>query len=84
MLRLGIAGTPEDVVERCNALIEHGATHLSFGPPLGADPLRAVGLLGQRVIPQLRPAVPGWRRCRLAKDRRRPIDPRPRWTLGGQ
>jgi 5,10-methylenetetrahydromethanopterin reductase len=57
MLRLGIAGTPEEVVERCNGLIEHGARHLSFGPPLGADPLRAVGLLGQRVIPQLRQRV---------------------------
>lgn len=57
MLRLGIAGTPEEVVERCNGLIEHGARHLSFGPPLGADPLRAVGLLGQRVIPQLRRRV---------------------------
>jgi 5,10-methylenetetrahydromethanopterin reductase len=54
MLLLGIAGTPEDVVERCAGLIHQGATHLSFGPPLGADPLRAVELLGQRVIPQLR------------------------------
>ena len=54
MLRLGMAGTPEDVIERCTGLIEHGATHLSFGPPLGADPVRAVDLLGRRVIPQLR------------------------------
>jgi 5,10-methylenetetrahydromethanopterin reductase len=54
MLRLGIAGTPEDVVERCRGLIEHGATHISFGPPLGAGPLRAVELLGRQVIPRLR------------------------------
>jgi 5,10-methylenetetrahydromethanopterin reductase len=54
MLRLGIAGTPGDVVERCCGLLEHGATHLSFGPPLGPDPRRAVELLGRRVIPQLR------------------------------
>ena len=54
MLRLGIAGTPEDVVNRCAPLIEQGATHLSFGPPLGPDPLRAVDLLGQGVIPELR------------------------------
>ena len=54
MLRLGIAGTPEDVVERCTPLVEQGATHLSFGPPLGPDPLRAVELLGQQVIPELR------------------------------
>ncbi len=34
MLRLGIAGTPDDVVNRCVPLIEQGATHISFGPPL--------------------------------------------------
>jgi 5,10-methylenetetrahydromethanopterin reductase len=54
MLRLGIAGTPEDVVDRCAPLVQQGATHLSFGPPLGPDPLRAVELLGQQVIPRLR------------------------------
>ena len=54
MLSLGIAGTPEDVVNRCVPLIEQGATHISFGPPLAPDPLTAVDLLGQRVIPRLR------------------------------
>jgi 5,10-methylenetetrahydromethanopterin reductase len=54
MLRLGIAGTPDDVVERCAGLVEQGATHLSFGPPLGPDPLRAVELLGRKVVPRLR------------------------------
>jgi 5,10-methylenetetrahydromethanopterin reductase len=54
MLRLGIAGTPEDVVARCRGLLEAGATHLSFGPPLGPDPRRAVALLGERVLPALR------------------------------
>jgi 5,10-methylenetetrahydromethanopterin reductase len=53
MLRLGIAGTPDDVVERCAGLVQCGATHLSFGPPLGPDPLVAVSLLGERVIPRL-------------------------------
>jgi 5,10-methylenetetrahydromethanopterin reductase len=27
--------------------------HLSFGPPLGPDPVRAVELLGRRVLPRL-------------------------------
>jgi 5,10-methylenetetrahydromethanopterin reductase len=53
MLRLGIAGTPDDVVERCKSLMANGATHLSFGPPLGPDLLRAVELLGRKVIPRL-------------------------------
>jgi 5,10-methylenetetrahydromethanopterin reductase len=58
MLRLGIAGTPGDVVKRCAPLIEHGATHLSFGPPLGPDPVQAMELLGRRVIPALRATAP--------------------------
>jgi 5,10-methylenetetrahydromethanopterin reductase len=58
MLRLGIAGTPDDVADRCGALLDHGATHLSFGPPLGPDPLAAVGLLGRHVIPRLRARAP--------------------------
>ena len=28
-----------------------GATHLSFGPPLGPDPLEALRVLGREVIP---------------------------------
>ncbi|HEY3878171.1 MAG TPA: hypothetical protein VGM12_06180, partial [Trebonia sp.] len=31
-----------------------GADHLSFGPPLGPDPVDAIGLLGERVLPALR------------------------------
>jgi len=54
MLELGMAGTPDDVTERCLWLLEQGATHLSFGPPLGPDPLHAVELLGRHVIGPLR------------------------------
>jgi 5,10-methylenetetrahydromethanopterin reductase len=54
MLALGIAGSAEDVVERCRGLVGDGARHLSFGPPLGPDPRRAVEVLGERVLPALR------------------------------
>jgi len=54
MLRLGIAGTPDDVVKRCRWLMDEGATHVSFGPPLGPDPVAAVELLGKEVLPALR------------------------------
>ncbi len=53
MLLLGIAGDETEVVERCRALQELGADHLSFGPPLGPDPLSAVRMLGERVMPAL-------------------------------
>jgi 5,10-methylenetetrahydromethanopterin reductase len=54
MLALGVAGDPPQVVARLATLIEAGARHLSFGPPLGPDPLRAVELLGRQVLPALR------------------------------
>jgi len=53
MLALGIAGGPVDVVARCQALQALGADHLSFGPPLGPDPVAAVRLLGDQVLPEL-------------------------------
>lgn len=56
MLGLGVAGTSADVAERCTALIGAGARHISFGPPLGPDPERAVATLGREVLPILRAA----------------------------
>lgn len=49
MLRIGIVGDADDVIERLEPLVAAGARHLSFGPPLGPDPLQAVQLLGQVV-----------------------------------
>jgi 5,10-methylenetetrahydromethanopterin reductase len=58
MLTLGVAGDVEDVLARCRALVRLGASHLSFGPPLGPDPVAAVRLLGERVLPALQEAAP--------------------------
>ncbi|MEZ4609932.1 MAG: hypothetical protein R2838_06740 [Caldilineaceae bacterium] len=49
MLRIGVVGTPADVIARLEPLVTAGATHLSFGPPLGPDPVAAVRLLGDVV-----------------------------------
>jgi 5,10-methylenetetrahydromethanopterin reductase len=54
MLRLGIFGDTATIVDRCRGLAEAGASHLSFGPPLGPDPVAAVVRLGRQVIPALR------------------------------
>lgn len=54
MLRIGVAGTAEEVVDRLRPLVEAGVDHVSFGPPLGPDPIAAVRLLGEKVIPALR------------------------------
>lgn len=54
MLLMGIAGDANEVTDRCLELIEQGARHISFGNPLGADPMQAIGLLGKHVLPVLR------------------------------
>jgi 5,10-methylenetetrahydromethanopterin reductase len=54
MLRIGIVGTAEDLIARLETLVAMGARHLSFGPPLGPDPLAAVEQIGQVVIPHFR------------------------------
>lgn len=54
MLAIGVVGDAEDVIARLEPLAETGVTHLSFGPPLGPDPLSAVELLGTRVLPHFR------------------------------
>ena len=53
MLTLGVTGTPDEVVDRCRRLIDAGARHVSFGPPLGPDRRAAVRQLGEHVIPHL-------------------------------
>lgn len=54
MLRIGIVGTPEELIARLERLVDLGVRHLSFGPPLGPDPLAAVEAIGRVVIPHFR------------------------------
>jgi 5,10-methylenetetrahydromethanopterin reductase len=54
LLRIGIAGDAPALIRRLEDLVALGATHLSFGPPLGPDPFRAIELLGRRVLPHFR------------------------------
>ena len=54
MLKIGVVGEPDDLLPRLKGLQAAGASHLSFGPPLGPDPVAAVELLGQSVLPAFR------------------------------
>lgn len=54
MLRIGVTGEPKELIRRLEPLVEAGARHLSFGPPLGPDPLEAVELLGREVLSYFR------------------------------
>ena len=49
MLRIGVVGDASQIIERLEPLVAEGATHLSFGPPLGPDFGDALGILGEVV-----------------------------------
>ena len=53
MLRIGVVGNANDLVARLQPLVAAGADHISFGPPLGPQPLKAIELLGREVLPRL-------------------------------
>lgn len=57
MLPIGIVGTPADLIARMENLVGMGVRHLSFGPPLGPDPLSAVEAIGREVIPHFRQSI---------------------------
>lgn len=54
MMKIGIAGTATDLILRLEGLAAMGATHISFGPPLGPDLMDAVASIGREVIPHFR------------------------------
>ena len=54
MLRLGIAGTPEECIHQLRILADAGYTHVSLGGPLGPDPRAALELIAQRIMPAFR------------------------------
>ena len=54
MLRIGVVGTPRQLIKRLEDLVNMGARHLSFGPPLGPEPLKAIELIGKEVLPWFR------------------------------
>jgi 5,10-methylenetetrahydromethanopterin reductase len=54
MLRIGIVGAPADLLERLQGLVAMGVRHLSFGPPLGPDPVAAVRMIGEMGWPASR------------------------------
>ena len=47
MLRIGVVGDAAQIIERLEPLVAGGATHLSFGPPLGPNFGEALRILGE-------------------------------------
>ncbi len=54
MMRIGIAGSSDKLIERLEQLAALGVRHISFGPPLGPDIDEAIRVIGQQIIPHFR------------------------------
>ncbi|MCH8944893.1 MAG: LLM class flavin-dependent oxidoreductase [Proteobacteria bacterium] len=54
MIKLGITGTPADVIKQVERLAETGIDEVSLGGPLGPDVEKAIALMGKHVIPHFR------------------------------
>lgn len=54
MLKIGIAGTTAGLTARLEKLVEMGVRHISLGPPLGPDPLKAIEIIGREVLPKFK------------------------------
>lgn len=54
MTDLAIRGTPEDVIRRIETIAGMGITQVNLGGPLGPDPVEAIRLMGESVIPYFR------------------------------
>jgi 5,10-methylenetetrahydromethanopterin reductase len=54
MLGLAIVGTPDQVKSQISLLQGAGVTQANIGGPLGPDPLEAIRLMGEEVIPYFR------------------------------
>ena len=51
--KFAYAGSPSDIVQQVEGLIEGGATRVEFGTPHGVDSVHGIHLLGERVLPAL-------------------------------
>ncbi len=47
MLRIGVMGNAAAIIQRLEPLVAHGATHLSFGPPLGPNLPESIAILSK-------------------------------------
>mgnify|MGYP001054298920 CR=1 FL=1 len=54
MENFAVCGRAEDLLDRLAKLVEAGVSHISLGHPLGKEPVEAVKLIRERILPYLR------------------------------
>ena len=52
--RFAFAGDTDDLIRQVASIERVGVTRVEFGTPLGANPLAAIQLLGEQVLPAFR------------------------------
>jgi len=52
--KCSVTGTPNEVIEQIEEMVEAGVTHVAFGHCLGPDFNEALDLLGKKVLPHFR------------------------------
>jgi 5,10-methylenetetrahydromethanopterin reductase len=56
--KFAFAGTPDDIIEAAAGLFAAGADRIEFGTPHGLSTGEGLNLLGGRVLPALKAAIP--------------------------
>jgi len=54
MTKFAFVGTPEEIVEQCQDLINAGVSCIEFGTPHGIQSREGLALLGEQVLPELK------------------------------
>ena len=49
-----LTGTPRDIIGQIEEIVAAGADHVAFGPPQGPDPMKSLGLIGEKILPHFR------------------------------
>ena len=55
--KFAFAGTPDEIIGQALDLIEAGVDRIEFGTPHGLSPEKGLALLGDIVLPNVRPAL---------------------------
>ncbi len=51
MMKLGLCGTPHQVIAQIEGLADQGLTQVSLGGPIGPDVGKAIALIGEKLVP---------------------------------
>ncbi len=54
LAKFAFAGSPDEIIAQAQRIFEAGASRIEFGTPHGIRPETGIGLLGKRILPELK------------------------------